>query len=413
LHNRISSKKDRIMDFYIARQPIFTVQKRLFAYELLYRGTEKSPLTDVSGNQATSSLLSSTFLTEGIDIISNSKPCFVNFTEELLIKNTPASFPPKTLVVEVLEDVKPTKDIISVCRKLSQEGYRIALDDFIYDRDLEPLIKIADIIKIDFRLTPVDTIRQTLQKLSKHKAKLLAEKVESYSEFEKAAKLGFSYFQGFFFSKPEKILIKELTVIKITLYNLLAEVTQKTTTIERLYDIISKDVAISYKLLRFINSAYFYRLQEVKTVKHAMAYLGGEELRRFIILMIVSELATEKPDELVKLSLARAKFCELLALQSQFKNSSSELFLLGLFSLIDSMLDTKMDTIMDKLPIADEIKDALCSQSGDFAPFLKTIVAYERADISTCTDAGNQINVDMKLLPDIYLESLRYANALT
>jgi c-di-GMP-related signal transduction protein len=401
------------MDFYIARQPIFTVQKRLFAYELLYRGTKEFPLAGVSGDRATTGLLTSTFLTEGIDVISDSKPCFVNFTEELLIQKTPASFPKKTLVIEILEDVRPTKEVLAVCRELSAEGYRIALDDFIYDKSLEPLIKIADIIKIDFRLTPVDTIRKTLQRLAKHKVKLLAEKVETSEEFEKAAKLGFSYFQGYFFNKPEKILIKELAVAQITLYNLLAEVTKETTTIDKLYEIISRDVGISYKLLRFINSAYFYRLQEVKTVKHAMAYLGEEELRRFVILMILSDLASVKPNELVRLSLVRAKFCELLALQSQFKSSSSELFLMGLFSLLDSILDTEMNAIMDKLPIADEIKDALSLGSGDFMPFLRAIIAYERAEISSCTDAVNQINVDMKLLPEIYFESLKYANALT
>ncbi len=401
------------MNFYIARQPIFTVQKRLFAYELLYRGTDELTLNDVSGEKATASLLTSTFLTEGINIISNSKPCFVNFTEELLIKNTPASFSKKTLVIEILEDVKPTRKLISACRNLSKEGYKIALDDFVYDRSLEPLIEIADIIKIDFRLTPVDTIHQTLRRLSRYKVRLLAEKIETHYEFNKAAKLGFSYFQGFFFNKPEKILIKEIPVAKITMYNLLAEVTQATTTIEKIYEIISNDVGISYKLLRFINSAYFYRLQEVKTVKHAIAYLGKEELRRFMILMVISELASEKPDELVRLSLIRAKFCEQLALQSQFRNASSELFLMGLFSLIDSMLDTKMDLIMDKLPIADKIKDALSSQTGDYVPFLKAIVAYEREEIAVCADAVNQINVDAKLLPNIYLEALRYANALT
>lgn len=401
------------MDFYIARQPIFTVQKRLFAYELLYRGTKNFPLADVSGDRATTGLLTSTFLTEGIEVISNSKPCFVNFTEELLIQNTPSSFPKKTLVIEILEDVRPTKEVLAACRELSAEGYKIALDDFIYHKSMEPLITIADIIKIDFRLTPINTIRKTLQRLARHKVKLLAEKIETYEEFEKAAKLGFSYFQGYFFNKPEKILIKELALAQITLYNLLAEVTRETTSIDKLYEIISKDVGISYKLLRFINSAYFYRLQEVKTVKHAMAYLGEEELRRFVILMILSDLAAEKPNELVRLSLVRAKFCELLALQSRFKDYSSELFLMGLFSLIDSILDTKMDAIMGKLPIPDEIKDALSSETGDFIPFLTAIVAYERAEIAACADAVNQVGVAMKLIPEMYFESLRYANALT
>jgi len=400
------------MDFYIARQPIFNIKERLFAYELLYRGTEEFPLTAVSGERATTSLLTSTFLTEGVDIISNSKPCFVNFTADLLLRNIPASFPPTRLIIEILEDVEPTKEIVSACRAFSKAGYKVALDDFVYHKKFEPLIEIADIIKIDFRLTPVDTIRRTLQRLSRHNVELLAEKVESRYEFDRAVKFGFTFFQGYFFCKPEKILIKELAVSKITLYNLLAEVTGRKTSIERLHDIISTDVSISYKLLRFINSAYFYRLQKVKTVKQGIAYLGENQLRRFLILVIVSELAVDKPGELVRLCLVRAKFCELLARQSRYKNVAMELFLLGLFSLIDSMLDTDINVLMDKLPVAEEIKQALATQSGDYRPFLNAAVAYERGQIPQFTDALRKTAVDPSLVPDMYLRSLQYANAL-
>jgi len=400
------------MDFYIARQPIFNVKERLFGYELLYRGTEEFPLTAVSGERATTSLLSSTFLTEGVDIVSNSKPCFVNFTEDLLLRNIPASFPPARLIIEILEDVEPTREVIAACRTFSKAGYRIALDDFVYKKKLEPLIQLADIIKIDFRLTPVDTIRKTLQRLSEYDVKLLAEKVESRYEFDRAVKFGFTYFQGYFFCKPERVLIKELAVSKITLYNLLAEVTGKETTVERLHDIISTDVAISYKLLRFINSAYFYRLQKVKTVKQGIAYLGENQLKRFLILAIVSELSVDKPGELVRLCLVRAKFCELLARQSRFKNVAMELFLLGLFSLIDSMLDTDIDVLMDKLPVAEEIKEALSTGGGVYMPFLDVAIAYERGQISQFTTCLRRLDVDQSLVPDMYLRSLQYANAL-
>lgn len=401
------------MDFFIARQPILSVHKRLMAYELLYRGTNQTKLEDVSGDRATTSLLTSTFLTEGIDVISDSKPCFVNFTEDLLKKSLPASFPKAKLVIEILEDVRPTREIISVCRKLSKCGYKIALDDFIYDRKLEPLIEVADIIKIDFRLTPINIIHKTLHKLSNYNVKLLAEKVESLDEFEKAANLGFSLFQGYFFSKPEKMLIKELALAKITLLNLLAEINLKKTTTERLYQIFSRDVAISYKLLRYVNSSYFYRLEEVTTVKRAIAYIGEKELRRFLILIIVSELAINKPGELVRLSLVRAKFCELLAVQTRFKNSSSELFLMGLFSLIDSMLDTTMDVVMDKLPIGKDVKDALAYQTGVFMPFLKAIIAHERGQVSVCSEALKDMRVDMSKVSDIYFRALQYANTIT
>lgn len=401
------------MDFYIARQPILSIHKRLVAYELLYRGTDTAKLQDITGDRATTSLLTSTFLTEGIDIITDSKPCFINFTEDLLTKTLPASFPKTKLIIEILEDVRPTPEVIDVCRKLSKNGYKIALDDFIYDKKLEPLIEIADIIKIDFRLTPINIVHKTLHKLSKYNVKLLAEKVETLDEFEKAANLGFSLFQGYFFSKPEKILIKELALTKITLLNLLAEINLKKTTTERLYQIFSRDVAISYKLLRYVNSSYFYRLEEVKTVKRAIAYIGEKELRRFLILIIVSELAIKKPGELVRMSLVRAKFCELLALQCRFRNSSQELFLMGLFSLIDSMLDTTMDVVMDKLPIGKNVKNALTYQTGEFVPFLKAVIAYERGQLSACTDALKDIKIDMDQVPDFYLRALQYANAIS
>lgn len=400
------------MDLFIARQPIFNVHRKLYAYELLYRGTKEATLTSVNGERATTSLLSSAFITEGIDIISGTRPCFVNFTEDLLLKKIPLSFPKAKVVVEVLEDVNPTEEVISACRFLHQQGYKIALDDFIYEKRFDPLIELADIIKIDFRLTPIDTIHRTLYKLRRFKLKLLAEKVETIDEFDKATKMGFTYFQGYFFSRPEHIRIKELAANQISLVHLLAEVTQKTTTLERLHKIISTDVAISYKLLRFLNSAYFYRVQKVKTVKHAIAYLGEKELRRFIILVIVSELSSDKPDELIIMALVRAKFCELLSAASSYSYDGSELFMMGLFSLIDVMLETPMDQIMDKLPLSAAVKESLTTQSGQYSIFLDIVKYYERGQDKPLSAAFAEIGIDEEMVPDIYFKSLQYANGL-
>jgi EAL and modified HD-GYP domain-containing signal transduction protein len=292
------------------------------------------------------------------------------------------------------------------------EGYTLALDDFVYDRSLEPLIELAGIIKIDFRLTPLDTIHKTLYRLRRFKIKLLAEKIETHEEFSKALKMGFSYFQGYFFSKPESILIKELTATKISMFRLLAEVTRKTTTLERLHEVISVDIAISYKLLRFLNSAYFYRVEKVRTVKHAIAYLGEKELRRFVMLVLISELASDKPDELVRMALVRAKFCEQLAEASRHSFDSSELFLMGLFSFIDVMLDTRMEQIMEKLPVSESVKDALISNSGEYAVFLDIMKFYERRQLQHLGEAFRQAGVDENLVPNIYLTALRYANGL-
>lgn len=400
------------MDFFIARQPILTVHKKLFAYELLYRGYKDNTLAEVSGNKATTSVLSSAFLTEGIGLISNSKPCFVNFTEELLLKKIAYSFPKNQIVIEILENVQPSNGVVEEVASLKAAGYTIALDDFVLESGMESFIALADIIKIDVRLTPLDSILKTLRSLSRFNLKLLAEKVETKEEFEKANKLGFHYFQGYFFNKPEKVVIKELTSMKVTLFSLLAEIGKKKTTLERLHRIISQDLAISYKLLRFLNSAYFYRLEKVKSVKHAIAYLGEKELRRFLILVIVSELAMEKPAELVRQSLLRAKFCELLAKRSMFAEYDLEVFMVGMFSFMDAMLDIEMGAVMEKLPVSDEVKDALVHRTGILAPFLEAVIAYERSQQQLFLTLLEELNIDSEPVAELYLKAVKYSNGM-
>jgi c-di-GMP-related signal transduction protein len=400
------------MEQYIARQPILNAHQKLFAYELLYRGAHDYLLSNVSGNKATTNLLSIAFLTKDIKEISSHRPCFINFTQELIEKKIPSSFPESLLVIEILEDVKPTKKVLSVCRELKDKGYRIALDDFIFDRKLIPLVELAHIIKIDVRLTPLDTILETINKLSSYKVKLLAEKVETRKEFDLALKLGFSYFQGYYFSKPEKIGIEELSSAKVNMLRLLSEVSQKATTLNKLHTIISADIAISYKLLRFLNSAYFYRLQKVRTVKHAMAYLGEKELRRFLMLVIISEFASDKPDELVKLVLVRAKFCELLGEVSPHASYSAELFMMGLFSALDTMLDSPMERVMEKLPISDNIKLALLQGTGVCAQFLQAAIVFERNQQAQMEIQFNALGVPATDIPGCYLAAVKYTNGL-
>lgn len=400
------------MDQYIARQPILDIYQRLYAYELLYRGADHYSLDKVSGNRATTSLLSSAFLTQGIAQISDNKPCFINFTEELIVKRIPASFPSTKLVVEILENVQISDDVLASCRFLKKKGYQIALDDFVYDRKFEPLLELADIVKIDVRLTPLKTIHKTLNFLHPYRVKLLAEKVESKDEFHQANKLGFKYFQGYYFSRPEKIKVKEVNAAKINLINLLAEVSRKTTDINRLHRIISVDIAISYKLLRFLNSAYFYRLQKVKNVKHAIAYLGESELRRFILLVLVSELASEKPDELVRLAVIRAKFLELMVKGSSLEKKGSELFLVGLFSLLDVMLNVAMSDVMEKLPLEEEVKNALVSMQGPYASFLRIAIAYERNQIRHLMEQLKNVGIEPNIISNRYLEAIQYAKGL-
>ena len=396
----------------IARQPIFTAQKKLFAYELLFRQTLGLNLGELSGDRATTSLLSTAFLTEGIEKVAGNKPCFINFTKNLLVKEIANFFPKNIIIVEILEDVPATTDVMAACIKLSQLGYLIALDDFVFKKDLIPLIELANIIKIDYRISTTDEIERMLYRLARYDIKYLAEKVETHEEFEHARKLGFHYFQGYFFAKPESIRMKEVSSIKTSKLRLLAEINKKDTSMENLEKIIEGDVAIAYKLLRYINSAYYYLLSEVTSIRQAIVYLGEREIRRFVILVVISELAAEKPNELLRLSLVRAKFCELLAAGCHFSADASELFLLGLFSMIDAILDTPMKQAMEKLPLADPVKEALTVQEGPYVPFLQAIISYEQGRSKECLQALKTLKVNSHEVYDMYLEALNFSTII-
>lgn len=401
------------METTIARQPIFNINKKLYAYELLYRGLEELSLALVGGDRATSALLTSSFLTEGLEKISNSRPCFVNFTEELLVQNVAANFPRDKIIVEVLEDVQPTAAVIDACRQLKTQGYTLALDDFVFDRKLTPLIELADIIKIDFRLTPVEQIDRVLASLAPYRIDLLAEKVETHKEFEQAVALGFKYFQGYFFAKPEVMQIKEMAANQVTLLSLMAEINRPEIEKKRLTELISSDVSLSYKLLRFINSAYFSRLSKIDSISYGITFLGEIEVKRFITMLALSQMASHKPAELVRLAVIRAKFCEGLAKASRKETNPDELFMVGLFSLLSAMLDAPVDEIFKKIPISRDALLALTRLEGPFASYLATVIAYENREGTTCLSSLQEIEVPGDKVAEIYLQAVGYADTLT
>lgn len=400
------------METTIARQPIFNTRKNLYAYELLYRGLAGLNLSQIGGDRATSALLTSSFFTEGLEKISNGRPCFVNFTEELLLQNVAANFPSDKIIVEILEDVRPTPAVIDACRRLKKQGYTLALDDFVFDRKLMPLIELADIIKFDFRLTPVLQVKEALRSLAPYRIHLLAEKVESYEEFDQAKSLGFTYFQGYFFAKPEVLQIRELAASRITLLSLVIEVNRPEIERKRLTELISSDVSISYKLFRYINSAYFSLLSRIDSIPYAITFLGEIEVRRFITMLAISAMASNKPAELVRLAVIRAKFCEGLARLSRQRPNPDELFMVGLFSLLSAMLDAPVEKIFREVPISRNAILALTRLKGPFAGFLQAVIAYEHGEAETFRRFLTDLKVPGEKVAETYLRAVYYADTL-
>ena len=399
------------MEIYVARQPVFNKNKRLYGYELLFRDGLSNAFPDIDGDTATSKLLSNSFFSIGMNQLTSGKTAFINFPQSLLLKKVPMMFPSEKMIVEVLEDVDPTEQVISACNEIAKAGYSLALDDFVFKNEIQPLIELADIIKIDFMLTPIDEIQKIVNRFERKNIKLLAEKIETYEDFKNALSMGFLYFQGYFFSKPEIISGKEIAPYKITLLQIVGEANKKDCSFEKLEKLINRDVSISYKLLRYINSAFFKRACEISSIKHAIVLLGEMEVKRFISMVATAELASDKPDELVRASIIRARMCELLGLHSHNGADISELFLMGLFSLIDAMLDNNMEDIMQSLPLSKNIKQALLEEKGDLADYLKLVSSYESANWETFSSIISNINVDEKKFPEFYQEAVSWADS--
>ena len=398
------------MESYVARQPILDKERNLFAYELLFRAGPENAFPDIDGDTATSKLLSSSFLNFDIEKLSNKKLVFINFTEKLLKNKLATLFPKDKIVVEILEDVAPSKEIQESIKELSDDGYCIALDDFEYDPSLDPLVDLCKIIKVDLLITPLDEAEELIEQLSGKEIIFLAEKVETYEEYKKAMEIGFTLFQGYFFSKPEIIKGTTLKSSSNGMLQLINEIYKDDYNLDSVEKQINVDVNIAYKLLRYINSSTFSRDQEITSIKHAIAYLGIQETRKFVSLVALSEISVEKPSELVLSAIIRGRFCELLGGLCSSKHDKDELFMLGLFSLIDAMFDSDMETIMEKLPIAAEIKDALISESGELAEILLLCKHYESGDWKRCVKSFCILEIDEGKLPECYRDAIEWAN---
>jgi EAL and modified HD-GYP domain-containing signal transduction protein len=402
------------MDAYVARQPIFNRRKQIYGYELLFRNANAVYDASVDGDEATSTVLGNSYFNIGMETLTSGKKSFINFTQNLLLKKVPLFLPKQETVVEILENVQPTPELVAACREMAEKGYMIALDDFVYIPELQPLIDIAQIIKFDFRLTPIDQIQAYLERIQRREGlHLLAEKVETPEEFKCAKELGFEYFQGYFFCKPEVIKGKEISGSQFGLLQIMAEVNKKDFKIADLERLIAPDVSLSYKLLKYINSAFFARAQSIASIQQALVYMGEAEIRRFVSLVAMSGLAKNKPDELVRAACIRGKFCELIGELNPQVVAPSELFTLGMFSLIDAIIDQPMEKIMAELPLEEKIKSALVQRKGELMGYLGLVEFYEKGQWHLVSRVASALNLTESKLPEFYRQACQWANTFT
>lgn len=400
---------------FVGRQPIFDRNGNIYAYELLHRNSEQNKFPDVSPEKATLELLINTFLNIGFDDVSNRTKLFINFNDKLIYEESISQLDTQYIVIELLEDVEITPMLISRLKYFKQLGFKIALDDFVIDRQHElydDLYKMVYIIKVDFKNTTLNDRNRIEQLTNKYPhLSLLAEKVETRDEYEEALRKGYGLFQGYYFAKPEIIKGKDI-LTDYTLYLYLFKLlNEEEPDIDKITDTIKRDVALSYKLLRYINSFAFDVPNKISSIKQAIMIMGLNSAKKWIQILVLYDIgdgpSKGREKALIEHSLARAKACELVAGQLGIRNTDSY-FLLGMFSLLNVIMERHWEDILPKVSLMDDVEATLMGKETAMQPVLQLIEAIEVIDMPKIKQYGAKLGISIEKLSEIAIEAYRW-----
>ena len=396
---------------FIARQPIFDLQREVFAYELLFRQGTQNSCEGLNMEHASTLMVDTSFLI-GLYNLTEGRRAFINCTREFLLGEYISLFPRDQVVVEILETIEPDDAVINACRRLKHDGYLLALDDFVETPAWTPLVKLADFIKVDFRLSSPEEQRALANRHRPHGIRMLAEKVETPDEYNIAREMGYTLFQGYFFCRPEILKRRDIPAFKLAYLDLLQTATAPQFDMAKLASKVKHEPSITYKLLRYLNSAAFGLSCEIRSIPHALNLLGERELRKWISVVCVGVMTGGKPDELMMIPLVRGRFCELLAPLAGLTGQENDLFMLGLLSVIDAILDVPLDIILSELPVRFEIKEALLEQPSVYRNMLDAVIAHERADWGQVRIQAKDLGIREDRLPELYASAVEWASSV-
>ncbi len=394
---------------FIARQPIFDRSKNVYGYELLFRSGLETVFQGNDPEIASCTTMDRSLLL-GTDWLTRGKRAFVNCTRDLLVRELVTLLPPDRTVLEVLETVEPDEEVVRACEKLKRAGYVIALDDYDGHERWGPLLDLADIIKVDFKLIDIVERHRTSQRFHGRKVSLLAEKVETNEEFEWARKNGYRYFQGYFFCRPTTLSNSDVPTGHVNCLQILESLSASVLNIDHIEGIIKRDPSLCYRLLRYLNSAAF-GVFPIRSVRHALLLLGENELRKWISVVVAATIAKNKPGELLLNALTRASFCESVAKRTLL--NSPELFLVGLFSLMDALLDMPMDRLINRVPLSDACKNALMGEAGEYGDVLKLGCAFESGDWDIAAKTAAKIGLEEQEAYPLHVAALQWSSHVT
>jgi EAL and modified HD-GYP domain-containing signal transduction protein len=362
---------------YLATQPIFDVRNNIFGHELLFRSGSVNSASFVDGNRATAQVIHNALMEFDLSELVGNSCVFINFPRDLLLDGiAELMLPPERIVLELLETETIDAVLVECLSRLQQSGYQVALDDFIFTPQWEPLLGSAQIIKMDVLGKSNEQIIEEMQPLRRYKARFLAEKIESHEQYEFCKQSGFTYFQGYYFCKPSISSKTTMPDNHLALLELLSRLQQTDINVAEIESLISKTVSLNYKLFRYINSPYFGLRTKCDSIQRAVVYFGINRIKQLATLVTLTSVSN-KPSELIITGLSRARSCELLARACGLADPDVY-FVVGLFSILDALLDHPMQEILGKLPLSPETVSALLGADGPLGSALACTIACER-----------------------------------
>jgi EAL and modified HD-GYP domain-containing signal transduction protein len=398
--------REGVEKVFVGRQPIYRDGVDVFGYELLSRDSELNRAAFTDGDKATAQLLLNTFLDIGLDQIVGSHLAFVNVTRNFLFSEYCESLPKGRVVLEVGDTVVDPA-LLERLSHLASSGYCIALDHFTYDEQLRPLVELSDIVKLNIQALDRDTIAQQVSALRAYEVKLLAQKVETHEDYQYCKELGFDYYQGYFFCKPQIVSETKIPSNRLSTLHLLAKLQDPRINIPELEHAVGQDLAVSYRILRYLNSPMLAMPRKIESLRHAISLVGTRLICNWASLILV-EAIEDKPRELMVTTMVRAHMCQQLGAAMR-QGNLDQFFTVGLFSLIDALVDRPMAEALKVLPLIDDVKNALLHRKGLMGKVLDCVEAYERCDWehTTCE------TLDEKNIREAFLSSVAYARKIT
>ena len=364
-------------EVFLGRQPIFDRSRRAYGYEILFRSGNVATADVVDGDRATATVMLNALTEIGLERLVGRRKAWVNVTREAVLSGLGLMLPPGVTCFEILEDQLVDADLTDAVRELKDRGYAIALDDFTYSPEQEPLLKLADFVKLDYMTLGPEAFATQMALVAGFDVKIVAEKVETHTEHEHCLTLGCDFFQGYFYQRPEVLRERRIELANGSVLQLIAALQDPDLELDDLEPMIALNVGLSVRLMRYLNSAFLGLPKKVSSVRHGLLLLGVENVRRWATLTAMSCIENKTP-ELAETALLRARFCEMAAAEAGL--DGSKLFTVGLFSLLDAMLDTTIEEALHDLPFPADVRQAIVDHSGPMGEILRSVIALEHGE---------------------------------